>query len=105
MGTRSEQFHANEQRRGPRDQGTNKRANRSKPGLPPEERSRDKKRAGKKATYALEAPRKGRPSRKSTRKGANRSKPDTNMVLREARAKGSAKSRYRKANAKAPTRR
>lgn len=57
--------------------------------------------AGKKATYALDpqaAP--GRPSRKSTRKGANHAKPDTNLTNREQMQKGSPTARARRAVAR-----
>ena len=49
----------------------------------------ESKAAGEKASYAQEpAPAKGkRPSRKSTRKSANRAKADTNLTLRASRAK------------------
>jgi hypothetical protein len=60
------------------------------------------KRAERKATYALEKPSgDGRRSRKSTRASANRSKPDTNLNLREARQKGSPENRFAKAQARA----
>ena len=58
--------------------------------------------AGAKASYALEVPsKKGRSSRKSTRSSANRSKPDTNLNLREEITKRSPETRFRKARAKA----
>jgi hypothetical protein len=101
MATRSEQFHANEQRRGEAPEERDRRAAKSKPGVPPSERSRSKKHAEKKATYALEESTAGaKPSRKSTRKSANRAKPDTNLTLRESLQKGSPEARYRKTSAK-----
>jgi hypothetical protein len=100
MATRSEQFHANEQRRGETPDDQRRRAARSKPGVPLTERSRAKKHAEKKATYALEETAAGaQPSRKSTRKSANRAKPDTNLTLRESLQKGSPEARYRRASA------
>jgi hypothetical protein len=99
MATRSEQQHADEQRRGARDTSTNRRINRSKPGSAPSDRSRSKKHAERKATHALEPDREGRPSRESTRKSANRAKPDTNLNLREELQKGSPEARFRRANA------
>jgi hypothetical protein len=99
MATRSEQKHADEQRRGARDTKPNKRVNRSKPGSAPADRLRSKKHAKRKATHAIEPDRKGRPSRESTRKSANRSKPDTNLNLRENMVKGSPEARFRKADA------
>jgi len=61
----------------------------------------ESKHAGAKATWARERPSlEGRASRKSTRKSANRAKPDTNLNLREERVKGSPESRFRKARAR-----
>ena len=99
MATRSEQNHADEQRHGQRDTKTNKRVNRSRPGSAPSDRSRSKKHAERKATHAIEPDRKGRPSRESTRKSANRAKPDTSLNLREELQKGSPETRFRKAAA------
>lgn len=94
MATRAEQYRMMEQRKVPKP----KRPGRAGK---PAAGKRATKAAGKKATYALEAPREGRPSRKSTRKSANRSKPDTNLTLRAARAKGSPEAKARKARARA----
>jgi hypothetical protein len=99
MATRSEQQHAEEQRRGPRDTGKNKKANRSKPGSRPKDRQRTKKHAEQKATHVIEPDRKGRPSRQSTRKSANRAKPDASLNRREEMQKGSPDSRFRKSSA------
>ena len=88
MATKSEQFHAEEQQTG-NDKAT--REGRSKPGIPEGDRSRDK-------TYALEET-SGQPSRKSTRKSANRAKPDASLNLREALQKGSPEAKFRKAKA------
>jgi hypothetical protein len=77
MATRSEQFHAEEQRKG--------RAR-------PKKKSSTKKAGGriaKKATFALERSPGKRPSRKSTRKSANRSKPQHTLEIREEIQKGS----------------
>lgn len=71
MATRSEQFHAEEQRKGG---GTKKKKPSELKKAP-----RAKKHAGKKATFALEAGK----SRKSTRKSANRSKPESSLEIRE----------------------
>jgi hypothetical protein len=98
-GHAAEQHHADEQRHGARDTKSNKRINRSKPGSAPSERSRSKKHAERKATHALEPDREGRPSRESSRKSANRAKPDTNFNLREELQKGSPETRFRKADA------
>jgi hypothetical protein len=57
----------------------------------------ESKRAGKKAVYKLEEHEEGkRPSRKSTRKGANHLKADTNIVLRSARAARKPETKARK---------
>lgn len=58
-------------------------------------------RAAGKASYPLEAPSKaGIASRKSSRSGGNRMKPDANLNLREERQKGSPTSLFRKGRAK-----
>ena len=100
MPTKSEELHAQQQRRGPtakaRKRAAAKKGHAEKFAAP-----HATKHAGKKATYALEKPSKaGKSSRKSTRAGANRGKADTNLNLREERAKGSPESRFRKARAK-----
>lgn len=76
----------------------------SKPGTPLADRTRDKKHAARKATYALElsAPA-TTPSRKSTRKSANRSKPDTGFNLREMLLKGSPEARFARTAAQRTT--
>src|ERR1044072_53536 len=100
MATRSEQFHADTQRRCERDEQRRRRAARSKPGVAPSDRSRSKKHAEKNATYALEEPSNGAPpSRKSTRKSANRAKPDASLNIRESLQKGSPEARYEKSRA------
>ena len=100
MTTRAEQFRATQERRGPSKAA--KRASGSKPGLAPRDRSRDKPHAAKKATYALELT-SGRPSRKSTRKSANRSKPDAAFNLREQLTRGSPEERFRKSRVRSRT--
>jgi hypothetical protein len=100
MATRAEQFHAESQRTGKSSNRT--RRDRSKPGISPARRSREKAHSAKKATYALEQTASGaRPSRKSTRKSANRAKPDASFNRVEEQRKGSPESRYRKARARA----
>jgi hypothetical protein len=99
MATRSERFRANEQQHPGRK--TKTRPGNSKPGVAPGKRSRAKKRVAKGATYALEAPGPtGRPSRKSTRKSANRAKPDTSFNRTEQLKKGSPETRFRKTKAR-----
>lgn len=101
MATEAEKFHAKDQRHGiapkARKRAAAKKTRAEKLGAP-----HANERAGAKASYAAEAPPKtGRPSRKSSRKGANRSKPDTNLNLREERQKSSPEARFRKDSARA----
>ena len=99
MATRAEQFHADEQRSG--QASSRRRRGQTKPGVPTKKRSRAKEHAAKKAPYALEVTTDGgRPSRKSTRKSANRAKPDTAFNATEELQKGSPESRYRKGRAR-----
>ena len=97
MATQAEQHRAEEQRRA---QGKKTGAGRTKTGAS-KEWSRAKMHAGRKATYALEETDGARPSRKSTRKSANRSKPDASLNAREELLKGSPEQRYLKAAARA----
>ena len=100
MATKAEKVHAEEQRHGPSPK-TKKRAKAKKMRAEKLVAPHETKHAGKKASYALETtPAKGRPSRKSTRSSANRAKPDTNLTLREGRAKGSPEARYGKSRAR-----
>ncbi len=100
MATKAEQQRADQQRRGPKPKAQRRakarRTRAEKLGtVHPTEH------AGSKASYALEPPsRAGKSSRKSTRGGANRAKPDTNIELREDIVKGSPESRFRKARAR-----
>jgi len=57
------------------------------------------RRAGKKASFALEDSESARPSRKSSRRSKNRAKPDSNLRRRQTRKVGAAKTRARRANA------
>lgn len=100
MATRAEAFRANEQKHG--QDSTKKQKAGSKPGARASAKTRAKEHAAKKATYALEAPVAAgtRPSRKSTRKSANRAKPDADLTLREQLVKGTPENRFRKAHAK-----
>ena len=102
MATRSERFHATEERshaRANRDNDKKRLEGRTKPGVPSEKRSRDKKHAEKKATYALELAN-GRPSRKSTRKSANRAMPAARFDVREELVRGKPEARQAKARAR-----
>ena len=101
MATKAERARAEAEKKGPKPKRVRKLARR-KLGAEKHEHH-EPIAAGKKATYEKEpAPPKGkRPSRKSTRAGANRSKPDTNLNLRSERAKSSPKARARAAKGKA----
>ena len=103
MATKSERVKAEEQKKGTKPKRARKLARRKTDAE--KHVHHEPKAAGKKATYEKEpAPPKGkRPSRKSTRAGANRSKPDTNLNLRSERAKSSPKARARASKAKATT--
>jgi hypothetical protein len=59
----------------------------------PDTTSNESKRAGKKATYAFEGTA-ARRSRKSTRKSANRAKPDAGLTIREEFRKSAPKERH-----------
>ncbi len=101
MATRAQQFRADAQRTGAAKAKKAKRAKGSKPGIPKAARSRAKKHAEKKATYALEpTPAKGRPARKSTRSSANRAKADAGLTGREQLRKGTPEAKYAKSRAK-----
>lgn len=100
MATRSQEQHAEQQRRGLTAR-TRKRATARKRRRDKLSASHTAKHARGKASYALETPsRRGKASRKSSRASANRAKPDTNFNLREEMVKGSPESRFAKARAK-----
>jgi hypothetical protein len=90
MATRSEQYRSARERTHTPNKAAKKRTQRH--------RAHDthvNRRAARKATYALEPRVAGkRPSRKSTRKSANRSKPDTNINLRSERRQRSPRMRH-----------
>jgi|SRR5277367_3524502 len=91
--TRAEEFKSQEERTG---HPKHKSLKKPKKG----EWSRAKQHAEAKATRALEVVAKGRPSRKSTRASANRSKPDAPMNLTEESRKGAPRAVARTAQAK-----
>jgi hypothetical protein len=97
MPTRSEQFRANEQRHASKK--SKKKATEhatKKSRVKRKAKAHENVRAGKKATFALEPKKPGaRPSRKSSRKSANRAKFDTNIELRGERTKATPTARYR----------
>ena len=104
MATRAERAHAEEQKKGP-NKKTKKKAAAKKQSANAKKAaakgSRDKTHAGNKATYALEeTPKSKRPSRKSTRKAANRSKPDSALNRTEQHQQGSPEAVARRAGAK-----
>ncbi len=92
MATRSEQFRSESQRKG----GAKKKRKNPAKTKP----TRAKGHAAKKATYALEEKSAKRPSRKSSRKSANRAKPDAALNVREEIQKGSPERAYEKAAAR-----
>ena len=101
MATKSERVHAEEQKHGPTPKAK-KRAKARKTRADKLSAPHENVHAGKKASYAREEPAAdGRKSRKSSRSSANRSKPDTNLTLREQRAKSSPEARFRQAKARA----
>ena len=86
MATKSERARAEEQR----DRAKRKTASQR---TAPDTTTNESERAAKKATYAFEET-SGRRSRKSTRKSANRAKPDASMTIREEFRKSSPKERH-----------
>jgi hypothetical protein len=98
MATKSEQYRANEQRQS-RAQKPKKR--RTEPAAGARGRSRTSARIAKKATYALERGQAKRPSRKSTRKSAHRSKTDAGLVGREELRTTSPEARFARSRARA----
>jgi hypothetical protein len=100
MATRAQEFRAESQRTGAAKKTKARRAKATKPGVPKAARSRDKKHAAKKATYALEPATEGRPARKSTRSSANRAKADSNLNGREQLRKGTPEAKYAKTKAR-----
>ncbi len=115
MATKAEAFRSEAERSGPKKAKKPKKPRRdtpvdtAKPGVSATarkagggstaDRNRSEKAAGK-ASVALEDSARERPSRKSTRKSANRSKPDSNLARRATRKTTSPKARARRANAK-----
>jgi hypothetical protein len=98
MATRSEQFRANQERKHSKNAPPTRSA--AAKHTPTTAQSRRTEHARKKATYALEIAEKGqRSTRKSTRKSANRSKPDATFNILESFVKGSPEARFRRARA------
>jgi hypothetical protein len=92
MATKAEEFRYWQQRSGPKKPKQPRPARRSsvdtaQPGVSASDRKavpprNEKIRAGKKALFALEVSSSGRPSRKSTRKSANRQKNDVQTRIK-----------------------
>ena len=100
MATKAEAQHAEDIRHGMTPKAR-KRAKATKPRREKLTVAHAAKRAGRKASYAKEVPAKnGKTSRKSTRKSANRAKPDTNLTLRQERRNRSPETRARRAIAR-----
>ncbi len=111
MATKAERFKSEVERSGPKKKA--KPVRKVTKDTPPEEKAERRtneptgtatrnvsKRAGKKAVVALEDSATGTPSRKSTRKSANRGKPTSNTVRKVKRAARSPQARAAKAAAK-----
>ncbi len=92
--TRAEKFKSQSERTGHPKHASVKKPKRSS-------WSREKHRAGTKATHALEVVVAGRPSRKSTRASANRAKPDAPRDVTEETRKGAPQMLAAKAQAQA----
>jgi len=95
MSTRAEQYRAESQKTG---KSKSKRARPTRSRSKRRSRTDDAAHVSKKSTYALEEGTKKR-SRKSTRKSANRSKPDTGLIGRAELVRGTPTARYRRSRA------
>jgi len=93
MATKSEQFHAEEERKARTPKAP--APARSKPNT----QSNESARAAKKATYALEQSA-GQPSRKSTRKSANRAKPDAAQTIHQEAVHNTPEARHARESAR-----
>ncbi|WP_394845991.1 hypothetical protein LZC95_00825 [Pendulispora brunnea] len=119
MSTRAEEFAAIAERSGPKKKKSPAKTTKTKKATEARARGRAlqktsgrpaggktarrniKKDDAERATHALEDSGSGRPSRKSTRSGANRVKADSQLKRRQTRATSAPKTRARKAAAKA----
>lgn len=114
MATKAERFQSTTERSAPKRAKKAARPRRdepvdtSKPGVSATDRKagngstaarNQSKHAAKKATVALEDSQQDRPSRKSTRASANRSKPDSNLQRRQTRRTTAPKARATRASA------
>lgn len=100
MATKAEQVRAENEKKGVNPKRA-KKAAQKKPAKT-NDVAKESKATGKKATVAKETTAPGkRPSRKSTRSSANRAKPDTNLILRQERAKRAPTATARSEKAKA----
>jgi hypothetical protein len=95
MATRAEKFRSEQSRHGAKSARTSAKKPKKS------QWSRDSKHAGAKATRALEQTAPGRrPSRESSRGGANRAKPGAPMDLKEQKRRGSPENRARRSLAR-----
>jgi hypothetical protein len=102
MATRSEQYRAEEQRDAAKRRRASARKEPAHDGTPAGSDNGGNGHVQKKATYALETTAEGqRPSRKSSRKSANRAKADATFNIVEELRKNSPASRFRKSRARA----
>ena len=95
MATKAERVREEDQRANGQAKAAKAKKSAAAKRAPP--RARAKGRTAGKATYAYEPPRPGKPSRKSTRKSANRAKPDVGLTATESTKKDSPEARFRKA--------
>jgi len=99
MATRSEQFRYQAERSGPKKEKAEQRRRGRADGAGPATPHNASQRASKRAAYALEPSGTGRPSRKSSRKAANRQKTDVQFRMKrktsesrpERRSKGASR--------------
>lgn len=118
MATKAERYRAEQERSGPKKAGKPKRrrdfpVDTAKPGVSATDRkaggqstaARNRSQhAAKKATYALEDSATGRPSRRSSRRAANRAKPGSNLTRQKQRENRSPEAQAERAKARAPRR-
>ena len=101
MATKAEQARVLAERESSEKHRAKREAKRARAARKPRPKSHESSHAGKKATYAFEEhTAEARPSRKSSRKGANRLKADANLNFREELTKGSTEARAVRGEAK-----
>jgi len=115
MATKAERYRAEQERSGPKKTAKRRRRRNTpletaKPGVSATDRTAGavstaarnrSKHAAKKATYALEDSATGRPSRRSSRRAANRAKPGSNLTRQKQREIRSPEAQAERAKARA----